>query len=595
MSNNGTIVGSPTFPTAASLSGSRGASNFGRCLFTDGTAHVLLPAGGPSAKAAGDSWAVRVRFLCTFNGFAVLASDNSAAGRAWFLGVSDNGQVLAMAGNPSILVGEGGKANDGAWHVAALSVNGATGVCTLSLDGVVIATQTVSAPSPGSGGNPDGLISGYLGNYFFPGAIGQFEYYDYDAFPAAWAVPTTPTGNNVSGLIALYHFNGGATDSKGTADDASTAAPVGSLAQTFTKQVVCKGDSLTFGANATTGQGTATGTSYPGVLKASLGPTWLVANLGISGEQVATMIANFATESARQYDDSVAVHWVVIEGLTNDIGSTTDSASVLVGRLSTLCGLWRGVGFKIAVTTVPHCDFATVGVAAGTYPRQGSAAFNPVADGVNAIIRSTWAQFADKLADYAADPAFADETNATYRAADRVHYTDAGYAVMAGYVQAAIQTSLAASGTPTVSLPSTLTLSATGLTLNGSTGAYTLSNGTLAGVVPSSNGSSAVLSLTPATAGTLTITVGGVTSNALTVVPAPSPLPAKVLAGESYVQNGVTYAGTLAIGLTTTQATQLATVAAEIAKVPRAGAGSFTHTRTAGGANADTVTITAGN
>ena len=61
------------------------------------------------------------------------------------------------------------------------------------------------------------------------------------------------------------------------------AAPV-------TAQVVCHGDSLTAGYNASSGLLTATGTTYPGVLARALGPAWHVTNIGTGGWPLGAMI-----------------------------------------------------------------------------------------------------------------------------------------------------------------------------------------------------------------------------------------------------------------------------------------------------------------
>ncbi len=111
--------------------------------------------------------------------------------------------------------------------------------------------------------------------------------------------------------------------------------------------------------------------------------------------------------------------------------------------------------------------------------------------------------------------------------ADGIHPNDAGHAAMAAaYLATLTPAASLALSTPTPLIAGqsgTALLTATGITLNSSTGAYNLSNGTLAGAVPSSNGSSAVLSLTPATGGPLSVTVGGATSNGVAVGAAPTP------------------------------------------------------------------------
>src|SRR5262249_41231009 len=59
----------------------------------------------------------------------------------------------------------------------------------------------------------------------------------------------------------------------------------------------------------------------------------------------------------------------------------------------------------------------------------------------NALIRTNWPQFADGLADIAADSRIGADgayANTTYFNADQIHPNDTGYTIMAGIVQTAI-------------------------------------------------------------------------------------------------------------------------------------------------------------
>jgi lysophospholipase L1-like esterase len=58
---------------------------------------------------------------------------------------------------------------------------------------------------------------------------------------------------------------------------------------------------------------------------------------------------------------------------------------------------------------------------------------------VNAELASRWWSFADFLVDMYAAGELKDRTNLTYYQADKVHCTNAGYAVMARQVRLAIR------------------------------------------------------------------------------------------------------------------------------------------------------------
>jgi lysophospholipase L1-like esterase len=63
----------------------------------------------------------------------------------------------------------------------------------------------------------------------------------------------------------------------------------------------------------------------------------------------------------------------------------------------------------------------------------------------NDLIRTNWDSFADAFADVGDDPTIGqtgDNLNLTYYNADKVHMTDAGYAIVAGIFEDAIETLL---------------------------------------------------------------------------------------------------------------------------------------------------------
>ena len=97
-------------------------------------------------------------------------------------------------------------------------------------------------------------------------------------------------------------------------------------AQPVTAQVICHGDSLTRGENASAGLGTATGTTYPGVLAKALGPAWRVVNIGTGGWPLGALIGEAPTKVDPLFDPHLKQNVRIVFGGTNDLGGGHKSA-----------------------------------------------------------------------------------------------------------------------------------------------------------------------------------------------------------------------------------------------------------------------------
>ena len=221
-------------------------------------------------------------------------------------------------------------------------------------------------------------------------------------------------------------------------------------------QVVCHGDSLTWGANASSGlgtpgvlreqassplpsadvspnHGTATDTTYPAVLARTLGPAWRVRSLGTGGWNFGPLTGEAPTKIDPLFDPHLAENVLIIFGGTNDLGGARESAGTAFGRLTAYCRARKAAHpWRILVVTPP--------VAA--YPRVYPADFDAQMVQYAALIRRNWRAFADGIVDVQADPRLgapgAEYNPAYFNSRDFTHLTDAGYALVGKDAAAAI-------------------------------------------------------------------------------------------------------------------------------------------------------------
>ena len=115
------------------------------------------------------------------------------------------------------------------------------------------------------------------------------------------------------------------------------------LPTSYTDNVVCDGDSLTWGYQSTDGF------NYPNQLGLPAGVC--VYNEGVGSETLQTMLANAPANIDAVYDGTKARNVVVIWGGTNDLysGDTVDN---VYGYLQSYCAARSAVGWKVVAVTM---------------------------------------------------------------------------------------------------------------------------------------------------------------------------------------------------------------------------------------------------
>lgn len=198
-----------------------------------------------------------------------------------------------------------------------------------------------------------------------------------------------------------------------------------SAAQSFAYAAVFLGDSITRGTGASSGAGTAGGTTYPGKVMEAAGAEWTGRNTGNSSDTLVGMLARLDTD-VYPYLVGTSKNAVLILGGINDISLGADAATTYA-RLVELCEEIRA--------DEPACK-----IIVGTILPTTTGALNTERAIVNASIRANWQDYSDALMDFAFDDLIgddADASNATYYG-DGVHPTDAGYARMGLYAASAL-------------------------------------------------------------------------------------------------------------------------------------------------------------
>jgi len=183
------------------------------------------------------------------------------------------------------------------------------------------------------------------------------------------------------------------------------------------KLLVFEGDSRTAGTGATN-----IGYAYPAKTVRKLTGNWKCANVGESGQSVATMITQIAAQVSPLANPGlgrVAILW----GGLND---NTDAATMHT-RISTWCSTVRALGYKVVVCTEIDCQ----GAAHADWHTTNYLA-------LNTLIRNNYTTYADGLADLGGESELQDATDTTYYNADKTHLNDTGYGVVATVVGAVV-------------------------------------------------------------------------------------------------------------------------------------------------------------
>ncbi len=266
----------------------------------------------------------------------------------------------------------------------------------------------------------------------------------------------------------------------------TTASGTGSLliasVQTYAvTAVTCDGDSLTYGENATSGQGTASPLApvYPGALQKLLGNRYHVVNLGRSGLTVSQMSGDAATRVDALVATTEQPPVAVVEGGTNDFGidgsikppvTVAKAVQTVYTRLQTY---WKARHAARADTVV--VDVTNTPADHPVYAQNlgSETGFNERRDALNALRKSpptlTVAR-PDVLADNTGDPNIGqdgDEQNPLYfNASDKTHLSDAGYAIVAATVANAIAQNASVSTSPPAQPASLFAQTASGGTID---------------------------------------------------------------------------------------------------------------------------------
>lgn len=223
------------------------------------------------------------------------------------------------------------------------------------------------------------------------------------------------------------------------------------------------GDSITYGAGATTGQGLATGNSYPGQLASRLGSTWSVTNFGVAGDTIDQMSARRAAIDTN-YDATYAENWIAFLGGTNNLFQH-ESAEVVYGKIRDFCIASKAAnpGIKIAVSTIPASN-------ASYEP-----AFNDRAADINTKLRQNYRQFADRLIPFAENILLNDPTNAVI-SLDKTHFTDAGQSLQADVAYPVLIGATSAESSTTLSIVQATPMNGLPNQTSGETGLATTSD-----------------------------------------------------------------------------------------------------------------------
>jgi lysophospholipase L1-like esterase len=183
-------------------------------------------------------------------------------------------------------------------------------------------------------------------------------------------------------------------------------------------RIVFDGDSLTAGSGATDPYPSQFARMWPGPL------SWI--NFGIGGQRMQDMLANAPRQVDPLYNPRIGRCVVVAWGGTNDLALWKHSPQVVYTSVRDYCLGRLRAGFEVVVlTTLPRSDIKS-------YP-----GFEPNRQDLNYLIRCNWREFADALADVAADPKLGEsgaELNQEYFNPDRVHLNNDGLGLVARHV-----------------------------------------------------------------------------------------------------------------------------------------------------------------
>lgn len=222
----------------------------------------------------------------------------------------------------------------------------------------------------------------------------------------------TKHGFYSSGVVTFGNFFKSSDISLAPA--ASTTAPI----------IVFDGDSLTAGAQGST----VPRYPMPSRVMDSRTSTEYFHNWGISGQTLAIMVTNRATNVDPLRDVVRSKNVLVVWGGTNDISLAAATGLDVYNSLVTYCTAAKAAGWDkiVVLTCLPREAVANVETQRLDFNSRVRAAVSPA-----------WDYIADVGADSTIGVAGAQD-NTTYYQTDKIHMTGVGYDIVAGYVKAAL-------------------------------------------------------------------------------------------------------------------------------------------------------------
>lgn len=192
----------------------------------------------------------------------------------------------------------------------------------------------------------------------------------------------------------------------------------------------------------TLGAGSTSGNSYPSQTVNQLLPQpWGMVNLGVGGQSLGSMVTNAAANVDPKYNpinDYTIV--IVLWGGTNDLGTGSRTPAQVFADLQTYGNARQAVGWKVVILSLLPRSATSPTFEADRQTLKGLLLGDfTVPTGFTNIW--TGGSYADALVDLASDSVIGlpgSQSNLTYFNADQVHLTDAGYAIVAGYVKDAV-------------------------------------------------------------------------------------------------------------------------------------------------------------
>lgn len=204
-----------------------------------------------------------------------------------------------------------------------------------------------------------------------------------------------------------------------------------SLTTTWTNQIVYAGDSRTAGVGSTDNQ------SYPWQ-SAYYASANKVFNYGLGGQTAATMDSQYTAKitplySASDFTKNVLVCWAGQNDLYN--AGASPNGTTVYNSIASYCGKAFAEGWKVIVCT--ECDGSAASGA-------NQAAYEAAKVTMNGLIVSNYTTFAHQIVRLDQAAQLSDRTNTTYfePGATPIHLNNAGSAVVAGLVDAAIAAEL---------------------------------------------------------------------------------------------------------------------------------------------------------